>query len=291
MDAIALSRQPTDCSFLIQDDFSADARPPSKAGPPVVSFADSGHGDPWSLRTPPWARTNPDVRGHESRGESTSSSATTRGRNAGSERCANRTTKATPIKLSAHPVERQTVKRALRKGIKTVTAALAQIDRHWDAKTRAHMQQLFGDDVEGDDARADIKAKLTSTLDAMKKTWASKGANLYLDGSTAPTPYTAYVTRKKSGYTGQLVLSSYVVANHPGRVMQSLIHEHIHLGCHLRDQWYVKKDEHGDFYRKPKRCSTHPLPPLRMEYAMNNTDSIAHAAVVLAGNQGDTPET
>ncbi|RDS81687.1 hypothetical protein DWU98_10735 [Dyella monticola] len=201
------------------------------------------------------------------------------------ERCANRTKKAKLARLSAHPAERRAVKRALRKGIETATAALAQVDRHWDAKTLAHMRELFGDDVQGDDVRADIKAKLASTLDAMKKTWGNKGANIYLDGSTAPTEYTAYVTREKSRYTGQLVMSSYVLENHPGRVTQSLIHEHVHLGCHLRDQWYVKRDEHGDFYRKPKSCSTRPLPPLRAQYAVNNTDSIAHAATVLAANK------
>ncbi|HUA79609.1 MAG TPA: hypothetical protein VL997_04495 [Dyella sp.] len=252
--------------------------------------ADSSHEDPWSLRTPQWASANLDVRQEAapaSRNVPDGASEGINDQRAVSERCANRTKKTTLTELSSEPEERKAVKMALRKAIRTVRAALHQVDRPWNAKTLAHMRELFGGDVTRDDVRAKMKERLTHALNAMLKTWNNKGGNIYLDDSTSPTAYTAYAPRVKSRHTGQIVMSRYVIRNHPDRLINTLIHEHIHLGCDLRDKWYVKRDENGAFYRKPKTCSTHPLAPLRAEYALDNTDSISHAAVVLAGNKND----
>jgi hypothetical protein len=194
------------------------------------------------------------------------------------------------VRLSSDPAIQDRVMAALDKGIETTRAALDRIDHDWDPRTLTRMAQLFGEDVRQDGARGKIKAALTSSLDAMLKTRANGGGDIFIKLSGATT-YVAYVRRKSSGYTGQVVMSRYGLGRvDDARLVKTLIHEHAHLGSDLGDHWYVKVDENGNFYRKAPSRGTGDLPQLRLDDALNNADCIAYAAIVLADNGGSYPD-
>jgi hypothetical protein len=194
------------------------------------------------------------------------------------------------VRLSSDPAIQDRVMAALDKGIETTRAALDRIDHDWDSRTMKRMAQLFGQDVKQDGAREKIRAMLVGSLDAMLKTRADGGGDIFIELSGV-TPYVAYVRRKASGHTGQVVMSRYGLDHvDDARLVKTLIHEHAHLGGGLVDQWYVKIGGNGDFYRKARSGGDRVLPPLRLDTALNNPDSIAYAAVVLADNGGSYPD-
>lgn len=178
---------------------------------------------------------------------------------------------------------------ALDKSIETTRAAIERVSRgrDWSPRTSTRMAQLCGVDVNQDDARDKIKARLESSLDAMLKTRANEGRDIFIKPYGA-TDYLALVKRRSSGYTGQIVVSKHGLEQvDDARLIKTLIHEHAHLGGNLNDNWYVKLDGNGNFYRKAPSRGDGTLPPLRLDDALNNADTIAYAAIVLA-DDGNT---
>ena len=186
------------------------------------------------------------------------------------------------IKLSADPILYERVMGALNKGIETVEQACGQIDRPWDADTEMYMKQLFGENADHDEIRAKVKPRLKSTLDAMKKHRDNGGRDIYLE-LTQGVDHVAYAPQDSVGYTGHLVLSAGSLGEIDDKsLMKTLIHENAHLGSNLTDHFYLDYDEKLGFVLRPDENGV--VPPFNADDAVNNPDSLAYAAQVLARN-------
>lgn len=191
--------------------------------------------------------------------------------------------KGTLTPLSAHPEFQERIKACLDEAITTVRVALSQTDRHWNPKTLSKMKELMGDDAKSSDVRNDLRKKLENALSILENMRSRQSKDIFIDSDDKSS--LAYVVRLKSGYSGQTVFTQHgleVVDNK--RVVKTLIHEASHIANNSNDNWYVKLDDDGNFNRKPPSGDSGFLHPLRSNYALNNADSVAHAAVVLADN-------
>jgi hypothetical protein len=187
--------------------------------------------------------------------------------------------------MDVYPAERDKIMRDLDNAIATTRAALDQVDRHWNAKTLSDMTALLGDGAKSDDVRAAIKSRLENALSVLEKNRTSKGKDIFMQDPGVPNSL-AYVRKSQSGYTGHMVFSKTALGVvDDARIQKTLIHETLHIASHLSDHWYVRTDESGNLYRKaPSSSAKGTLPPLTSDKALDNADSVAYAAVVLAKN-------
>jgi hypothetical protein len=188
--------------------------------------------------------------------------------------------------MDVYPAERERIMRDLDSAITTTRSALAQVDHHWNARTQSKMNALFGADAKSDDVRAAIKSRLEHALSGLEQARANKGKDIFIQDPGVANSL-AYALRTQAGHTGQIVFSktSLGVVD-DARIEKTLIHEAMHVASNLRDHWYVKTDETGNLYRKAPSSlgKPKPLPPLTAANALDNADSVAYAAVVLATN-------
>lgn len=191
------------------------------------------------------------------------------------------------IELSQDPAIKTRVMASTRKGLNVVNKAIDDLEQNhvWNSETAAYMGQIYGTKITSKESLQKLTDRLKSVRAAMEKTIESDGKNIYLELSNMKDSNTvAYAPLDKDGHvTGQLVLlRGGLDEMSDARLTRELIHEHAHLGADLEDHWYLNYDKDRGFYIRPRADGT--VPDFDDQLALDNPDSLAHGAIVLANN-------
>jgi hypothetical protein len=161
-------------------------------------------------------------------------------------------------------------------GIKRIERAITRLHEPWDPRTTDAMVRLYGQGILAPEGRGAVEQQLIKTLNAIKYSRATRGADESIAWNGIDGTDAAGVSRPD----GHIEFSGWAVQNENVRDFTELnIHEHTHKGARSQDLWYqyspadARRSNYGG-----------QQAPFTFNNAVNNADTLTLSVRVLSSN-------